>query len=428
MIRKKLQAVNLQSLLKGKLWLQVMIALFLGIGVGVLLGPDLQLVSPERAAQWASWLALPGKIFLALIQMIVVPLVFSSIALGLGNSESMTQLKKTGLIVVVYFLFTTFMAVSIGLGLSLVLKPGLYLQSQEAFHQPQALNTKSPLSGSFVDNIVQLIPTNPLGAMMNLQMLQIVIFAIIVGIALLALAKVKSTPLLALMASIQEVCMQIVQWAMRLAPVAVFGLMIQATLQSGYQTLLGLAMYVLVALGGMMLLLVMHLVVTKLVAGLNPLEFLKKIFSLQLLAFSTSSSAAVLPFSIKTSEEQFGLKPSIPQFVIPLGSTINMDGTALYQGVATIFLAQVYAVELSLPILILIVVTSIGASIGTPSTPGVGIIVLATILSAANIPTEGIALILGVDRILDMTRTALNVTGDQVACLVVNRFTKSSSA
>jgi Na+/H+-dicarboxylate symporter len=215
--------------------------------------------------------------------------------------------------------------------------------------------------------------------------------------------------------------MAIVRYAMRLAPVAVFGLMAQLTTKLGLEALVGMSVYVGTAIVGLLLLLVLYVAIVALFTKLNPWSYLQAVREVQLLAFSTSSSAAVMPISIKTAEEKLGVRPSVAQFVIPLGATINMNGTALYQGVATIFLAQVFGVDLSTSALVLVVVTAVAASIGSPATPGVGIVILSMVLAAAGVPAAGIGLIIGVDRIIDMTRTAVNVTGDLVAAVVLDR-------
>jgi Na+/H+-dicarboxylate symporter len=209
---------------------------------------------------------------------------------------------------------------------------------------------------------------------------------------------------------------------MWLAPFAVFGLLAQLTTKIGLNALLGMAVYVSTVLLGLLLLLLVYLLILWVFARQAPLPFLKAAREVLLLAFSTSSSAAVMPLSIKTVEEKLRVRSSISQFVIPLGATINMNGTALYQGVAAIFLAQVFSVDISTAGMLLIVVTAVGASIGSPATPGVGIVILALVLDSVGIPTAGIALILGVDRILDMSRTAINVCGDLTACVLMNRW------
>ena len=211
--------------------------------------------------------------------------------------------------------------------------------------------------------------------------------------------------------------MTVVRWAMTIAPFAVFGLMAQLTSRTGLQTLLGLGVYVATVVIGLILLFSLYMIFLRTIAGIPASRFLKDSRELLLLAFSTSSSAAVMPLSMKTANEKFGVRNSIAQFIIPLGATINMNGTALYQAIATVFLAQVFGVELSTAALTLIVMMAVGASIGSPATPGVGIVILASIVSSIGVPPAGVALIMGVDRLLDMSRTAVNVSGDLVACI-----------
>jgi Na+/H+-dicarboxylate symporter len=232
-------------------------------------------------------------------------------------------------------------------------------------------------------------------------------------------------PMLDILETLQEVCMTVVRWAMWLAPWAVFGLMAQLTSKIGIQALLGMAVYVGTVLLGLVLLLVVLLAILGFAGGMGPRRFLSSSRDVMLLAFSTSSSAAVMPLSMKTAEQSLGVRPSISQFIIPLGATINMNGTALYQGVAAIFLAQVFGVDIGAGGLVLIVLTAVGASIGSPATPGVGIVILSSILVSVGVPASGVALIMGVDRILDMSRTTLNVCGDLTACVLMNRWIKA---
>ena len=216
--------------------------------------------------------------------------------------------------------------------------------------------------------------------------------------------------------------MTVVRWAMRLAPLAVFGLLAQLTSQMGLNVLLGMLVYVATVLIGLLLLLCLYLLLLYFSAGLRPMAFLSGTREVLLLAFSTSSSAAVMPLSIKTAEETLRVRPSISQFVIPLGATINMNGTALYQAVAAMFLAQVFEVDIDMLGMALIVTMAVAASIGSPATPGVGIVILAMVVTSVGIPASGIALIMGVDRILDMCRTTINVAGDLVASRVMEEW------
>lgn len=423
----------LTGLTRGRLWLQVLIGMVLGIAIGILLGPSVGWVRPEVANIIGNWLALPGQLFLTLIQMIVIPLVFASVIRGLSASENLEQLRSIGIRVVIYFVVTTAIAIMIGMAVALLIKPGAYIDSsliQNALGStpvvPQGAITQ-PGWDELPKTLVTILPTNPLTSMVEGQMLQVVLFAIIIGVALVLMAPAQAKPLLDLMASLQEVCMTVVRWAMWLAPYAVFGLLAQLTTKIGLNSLIGMAIYVGTVLLGLFILMLCYLLILYIFAKQPPLAFLKSTREVLLLAFSTSSSAAVMPLSIKTVEEKLHVRPSISQFVIPLGATINMNGTALYQGVAAIFLAQVFAIDLSTGAMLLIIVTAVGASIGSPATPGVGIVILALVLDSAGIPTAGIALIMGVDRILDMSRTAVNVCGDLTACVLMDRWASKES-
>jgi Na+/H+-dicarboxylate symporter len=426
----KLLTGHLHGLIRSRLWLKILFAMVLGITVGMVLGPA-ALVKRETAMVMGSWLALPGQIFLGLIQMIVVPLVFASIITGLAASEDIEQLSRMGIRLAFYFVATTVVAIIIGLVLALAIQPGGFIDGtslqgavQEVQPAVSADLTEVPSFINVPDVISSILPQNPLGAMVEREMLQIVLIAIIFGVALISTASAYARPLLELLAAIQEVCMTIVRFAMLLAPLAVFGMLAQTTINTGLDALLGMAVYMGTVVGGLLLLLVVYLLIVVFLAGKNPLWFLGAVREVQLLAFSTSSSAAVMPLSIQVAEEKLNVRPSTSQFLIPLGATINMNGTALYQAVATVFLAQVYGVELTIASLLLIVVMTVGASIGSSATPGVGMVILASILTSVGIPAGGVALIIGVDRILDMSRTAINVTGDLTACLVMDRWVK----
>jgi Na+/H+-dicarboxylate symporter len=344
---------------------------------------------------------------------------------GLASSENVEQLRQLGLVVVLFFVATTAVAVTIGLGIASLFKPGRGLSSElaAAVDVPDiAATPAAPNLEELPNLLIRALPGNPLGSMVEGEMLQVVIFAVIVGVALVAMAPSQSRPLIDLLATIQRVCMTIVRWAMALAPIAVFGLMARLTSQIGFEALGGMALYVATVLVGLAIMLGVYLVLLFAFTRLNPLAFLRSTRELLLLAFSTSSSAAVMPLSIKTAEEKLGVRRSIAQFVIPLGATINMNGTALYQGAATVFLAQVYGIDISTGGLALIVIMAVGASIGSPATPGVGIVILAMVLNTVGIPAEGVALLMGVDRILDMSRTSINVAGDLVASKLLDRW------
>ncbi len=419
---------HLTALANAHLWIKVLIGMAAGIITGVALGPTTGWLSPDTATVVGNWLAFPGQLFLTLIQMIVIPLVFASIVMGLAASENIQQLKQMGLKSVLFFVVTTAVATAIGIGMAYLLKPGdlidktlLQQDLGSALHTiPQSAQV--PSIAELPNKVLLLLPSNPLSSMVEGQMLQVLLFAMIFGVALLTLAPGKSRPLLEVLGSLQEVCMTVVRWAMRLAPFAVFGLIAQLTAKIGFNALIGMSAYVGTVLGGLLLMLMIYLLLAFSITGIGPRRFLSAVREVMLLAFSTSSSAAVMPLSIKTAVEKLGVRQTIAQFVIPLGTTINMNGTALYQGAATVFLAQVFGVDLSIGGIVLVVLMAVGASIGSPATPGVGIIILAMVLKTVGIPVTGIALIIGVDRILDMSRTAINVCGDILASKVMDRW------
>ena len=425
-------AEKLAFLIRSKLWIQIVVCMILGIVIGLLVSPEgAALVSSQTAELVTGWLVLPGHLFLALIQMIMLPLIVSSIVLGIAGAEDLTKLRKMGLRIAPYFIGTTTVAVLIGVALAMIVEPGQYIDPNmltAALADIGAVEVSQDLEVlTLHDRIVGLIPANPLSAALEESMLQIVVFSILTGVALASITPDRAEPLLNISRSVQELSMKIVSWAMVIAPLAVLGLLAQITMQVGIDALMGMSVYVGTVLLGLGLLLGFYLVIVLIVGGVSPPEFLSKVREVQLLAFSTSSSAAVMPLSIKTAEEKLGIQSSTADFIVPLGATINMDGTALYQVVAAVFLTQVFGIELSSGELLLLITTTIGASIGSPSTPGVGIVILATILTNIGVPASGIALIIGVDRILDMSRTAINVTGDLTACVVMDRWLPSAS-
>ncbi len=417
------------GLVQDRLWLKVLIGMFLGLITGIILGPSVGLVKADTGAIIGNWLAFPGRLFIATIQMIVIPLIIASVVRGLAATEDIEQLRKVGVRVVLFFTATTALASAIGLWIANLLNPGKLMQDVTLPKQApgELAPATMPDVTTLPDVLIGLLPGNPLDAMVQGQMLQVVIFSIIVGVALVSMPAEQSRPMLDLLRSLQQICMTVVHWAMRLAPYAVFGLMAQLTTSIGLSALLGMASYVVTVLIGLLLLMLVYLLLLKLLAGQSPMLFLMHSRDVLLLAFSTSSSAAVMPLSIRTAQEKLAVRPSIAQFVIPLGATINMNGTALYQSVATVFLAQVYGIDLSMASMALVVAMAVGASIGSPATPGVGIVILAMVLTTVGIPPSGIALIMGVDRILDMSRTAVNVSGDLVTSRLMEGWARKQS-
>ena len=426
-------ADTLTGLIHGRLWLQVIIAMLLGVVFGVLIGPSGQIVSPQTSELIAGWVAFPGRLFLIGIQFIIIPLIVASVIRGIAAGEEMEDIGKLGIYTISFFLVTTMIAVAIGLGAALLIQPGKYIDSsvlaniipdfsENTPDSESAISTGLPTMVEMPDILIGLFPKDPLATFVSGNMLQTVISAIIIGIALLALPVNQRKPILELLGSIQAVCMVIVAWVLKFVPLAVFGLIANISARVGVTTLYATAIYVLTVIAGLIVLILVYLLIVLLLTGHNPLKFIRISRESMLLALSTSSSAAVMPVTMKTAEENLIIRPGIARFIIPLGTTINMAGTALYQGAATLFLAQVFQVEIGLSGMILVTVMATGASIGSPGTPGVGIVILATILESVGIPASGIALIMGVDRILDMCRTSVNVLGDLSASMVLNKL------
>ena len=418
----KSKAESLKTLIVSKLWIQILMSLVLGIFAGFLLGPDVGWVTPTVSRTITNWLALPGNLFLQLIKMVIIPLIFSSIIMGIIASGNPTFIRKIGPRLLVYFVITTIIATTLGLLVSFVIKPGNYFETDTLGEASDVGVAAMGENTNIPDTIVGLLPNNPLESMVRGDMLGVVIFTIIFGVALLFVAGPRLKHAIKFLQTVQDVTMRVVKWAMYLVPYAVFGLMTQVLSQTGLKSLQGLGMYMLTVLIGLALLMVVYLLIVWIFIRKNPFHFLNTIKNALIIAFSTSSSAATMPVSMKVAEDHLDVKPSISEFIIPVGATINMDGTALYQVVATVFLAQAFGVELSIYILIMIIALTVGASIGAPSAPGTGIIILATILESVGIPVAGLAIILGVDRILDMCRTSVNVTGDLTAAMFFNKY------
>ncbi len=414
---------KLLTLLRERLWLQVLVGMALGIGFGLAIGPTGGLLSPANASLVGNWVALPGKLFLLAIQFVVIPLVVASVIRGIAGGNT-GQLGAIGGWTIGFFLVFTILAAIVGIALALIVQPGLLIDGAVTAADA-ALNDVQPATlpglAEFPDVIASIFPKDPLATFVSGNMLQIVIAAVIIGVAMISISGDQRRPLLELLASVQAVAMAVVTVVLRFAPLAVFGLLAQITARVGVAALLSTAVYMATVVLGLAILLALYLAVAWW-TGTPPLRFLRAAREPLLLAFSTSSSAAVMPVTLTTVVGKLGVHANIARFVIPLGTTINMGGTALYQGVAALFLAQVYGVDIGLAGMVLIVVMATGAAIGSPGTPGVGIVILSTILASIGVPPSGIAIILGVDRLLDMCRTVVNVAGDMVASQFVSRY------
>lgn len=427
---RTLKSLNhyLAQLLEKKLWARVLFAMALGIGLGLLLMPENGFVRAGLSESIGEWLALPGKLFLRLVQMIMIPLIFASIITGLSSIEGGATLRKLGGRLGIYFIITTFISITIGITLAVIIQPGKYMHSDEYAAHDSSVEVLEQDNLSMPDRISDILPANPLESMLSGEMLAIVVFTIIIGLAIMQLKPEMKNPMLNMLGAMQEICMTVVKWAMKLVPYAVFGLMAQLVSSIGIDGMKGIGVYVGTVLLALVILLIIYLIIVRVFGGLKPGTFLSKIKDAQLLAFSTTSSAAVMPLSIKTAQDELGVSKGISNFVIPIGATINMDGTAVYQAISTLFIAQVYGIVLDIDTILLIMMTLVSASIGTPAIPGGGVVILASVLQGAGIPTEGVMLIIGVERILGMFRTVTNVTGDLTACVVFNRFGSSEES
>ena len=376
-----------------------------------------------------------GTIFLNLLKLIAVPLVVSSLITGVASLSDTTKLSRIGWKTIALYISTTAVAVSIGLILVNVLQPGSLVPDnfQETLSEEyrNTAATKQDLASSVQNNrgplqpLVDMVPSNMFSAASNnSNMLQIVFISIIFGIALIGIDRKFSQPVLAFLEGINQMIIKLVEMIMYFAPYGVFALIAKTISSvSGDVSQIGSILSALLFYMGVVVLgLFIHMGITyltilKMLTNMDLKHFFKSMAPVQLLAFSTSSSGATLPVTMKRCEKDLGVSEEISSFVLPLGATINMDGTALYQGVAAVFIAQAIGMDLTFANQFTIVATAVLASIGTAAVPGAGIIMLVIILEAINVPSQGIALILGVDRILDMIRTATNVTGDAtIAC------------
>ena len=422
---------RLDALIRGRLWLQVILSLIFGVSFGLVLGPDLALISRETAELIGKWVALPGKLFLAAIRMVIIPLAASSIILGIAGTGSSDALKSIGRKLLLFILSTTVAASAIGLALARMVRPGAGGVAVEPpaaprlpFVTPDAPEPSSALQDmtrDIPDMITNLIPQNITASLLEQDMLAIVVFSLFVGIAaVIADNRELTRPLVALSQAMLEISMTVIRIAMRFAPLAVFGLMAETMMASGVQTLMDLAVYCAIVLAGLLALLLLYLIIATVFGRIGPGAFLKAVGPVQLLAFSTSSSAAVMPLTMKTAVDKLKTPASLAGAIIPLASTVNMAGTALYQTVAIVFLADIGGASLSFGDMALVMITLTGASIGAPAAPGASIAILSATAASFGIPLAGLPLVLGVDRILDMARTAVNVTGDLVLCRILS--------
>jgi len=400
---------------------QILLAMLLGIATGY----TLQVLAGsfpggivENIAK--NWLALGffdagGRIFVASLKLLVVPLVFVSLVCGASSLGENSRMGPIAIRTIGLYILTTCIAITLALGLSNIFNPG------------EGMNLALPNSGEFssreapplIDVIVNMFPTNPFAAMVEGNMLQVIVFAILFGIAL-SKAGEHAEQIGRFFISMNEVIMKMVNILMQLAPYGVFCLLAKLFFTLDISKISNLAVYFMTIVTALLLHgFVVYGIMVKYVAKLDAITFFKKMRPVQSMGFATASSNATMPVTMEVVEEKLGVKNSVASFTVPLGATINMDGTAIMQGVATVFIAQIYGLDIGLAGYLTVILTATLASVGTAGVPGVGLITLAMVLQQVGLPVEGIAIILGVDRLLDMIRTAVNITGDAAVTTVI---------
>ena len=394
--------------------------ILIGMMLGFVLGSTIHFFAPATGSVTMVYvvnglLDVGGKLFIASLKLLVVPLVFVSLVCGASNLSDGSSMGRIGIKTICLYLLTTAIAITIALIVATTIDPGV---GMDRVTDAQYLVRESP---SLKQVIINIFPTNPIKAMAEGNMLQVIVFAILIGIAINkcgeAGQRVRAT-----LNDWDAVIMRLILMLMAVAPYGVFCLMVTLFANLGFTAIADLIKYFLCVV----LVLMLHFIFTygllvKLLARLNPMTFFRKLVPVMAYAFSTSSSNATIPITMETVEKKIGVKNEVASFTVPLGATINMDGTAIMQGVATVFISQAYNIDISMTGYLMVILTATLASIGTAGVPGVGLITLALVLTQVGLPVEGIALIIGVDRLLDMLRTAVNVTGDASVSAIVAR-------
>ena len=411
------------------LYVKILIAMALGVVAGLVFH------SCGMKETVNDWITPFGEIFMRLLKAVAIPLVFVSLIRGVANIGDLSSLSKIGVKTIGIYVSTTVVAILIGLAVVLAFAPGDMVDGKsveklQATYSSAAIekgtsSIESLDAASPLQPLVDIIPENIVASMSNNGgMLQIIFIAMFIGVAMLMVGREKSAPFANLLDSLDAIVMKIIDLIMKFAPIGVFALMADMVVDNAgdLSMLAALAMYVVTTVVGLLILIVgFYPLLVKVFAGRSAGEFLKKIFPVQLLAFTTSSSVATLPLNMETLERDFGVSNKTASFVLPVGCTINMDGTSLYQVVGVVFIAQVMGIDLSWVDMLTIIATTTISSIGTPGIPGGSIVILMMVLSSVGIPAEGLALILGLDRPLDMLRTVANVTGDATVSLIVDK-------
>ena len=399
---------------KMSLAMQIFIALVLAIAAGLLL---------QKHAQFAETYIKPfGTIFLNLLKFIVVPIVLFSIMCGIISMRDIKKVGAIGLKTVVYYMCTTAFAITIGLiGGNLFKKMFPVIATTDLSYQ---VGEKT----SLMDTIVNIFPSNFISPMAEANMLQVIVMALLIGFAIILVGEEKNTRIITACNDLNDVFMKCMEMILKLSPIGVFCLLCPVVAANGATIIGSLAMVLLAAY----VCYIVHAVVVysfavKTIGGISPLTFFKEMLPAILFAFSSASSVGTIPINMECTEK-LGTSREIASFILPLGATINMDGTAIYQGVCAIFIASCYGIHLTLPQMLTIIFTATLASIGTAGVPGAGMVMLAMVLTSVGLPVDGIALVAGVDRIFDMGRTTVNITGDASCCVIVSNLEKKREA
>lgn len=392
--------------------IKIFIALVLSVVVGLIAG--------EPALSFINWWIAPiGTIFINLIKMMIVPVVFFSLVVGMTSLGDTKKLGRIGAKTVCLYLLTTAVAILIGFGIAGIVSPGtgLDLTSNAAVKVKEA--------PSLMQVLVAMIPANPIDAMAKAQILPVIVFSLFVGIGIVQVGGERAQLLIKFFDAAAEVTYKIIGIVMQFAPIGVFALLLPVVAKNGPAVLLPLMSVIgCVAVGCVIHAIVVYSSLARVWGGHTPLEFFRGMSEAMMIAFTTCSSAAALPINMKNCQEKLGVSREVSSFVLPLGATINMDGTALYMGVCSLFVANVFGVDLTMGQMLMIILTGTLASIGTAGVPGAGLIMLAMVLQTAGLPLEGLALVAGIDRVLDMFRTCLNITGDGAVTIVMDQEEK----
>lgn len=413
------QAAPVQKRKKLGLTTVILLSLVCGIVVGIacsVIVPDGSVVD-EVMIEGVFYVL--GQWFIRLMQMLVVPLVFCSIVCGAASMSDPKLLGKVGVGTIAMYILTTALAVMIALGLAALLQPGIGLDLASVVQvEPKTTATDQTMA----DMLIAIVPSNVIAAMNNGTMLQIIFFALVLGFVLGHLGQ-KVATVNRFFVQFNAVMMRMIGLVLKVAPVGIFCLIARTFANLGIEGIMPMIKFIgTVYLGLAVQLLVVYMLLLFLFTRLNPFHFLRKMFPVMLFAFSTSSSNATIPLNMQTLERKVGVDQKVASFTIPLGATINMDGTAIMQGAAVIFIAQAFGIALSPAALVTVVITAVAASIGTAGVPGVGTIMLAMVFESIGLPAEGVAMIMGIDRILDMGRTAINITGDAVVTTIMAKL------